>query len=95
MDRRLKIETPGAQLYSLAVIALLLLIGAACQSVRSTAATALPGIRLTLTAASLPPPTQTALALHITTPYARLATASPVMPQPTRTLPLPSPSPIS
>ena len=73
--------------------ALILLATAACESVRSAVATQVPGFRLTLTAASLPPLTQTALALHKPTPYVPLATALPIPPQSTDTLPPPSPSP--
>ncbi len=96
MDRQLKTQVQGALLHGLVVVALILLVGAAaCQSLRSTVATAWPGIRLTLTTASLPPLTQTALARHIPTPYVPLATAMPIAPQPTHTLPPSSPSPTS
>ncbi len=74
---------------SLAMLAFLLM---GCASLRSTVATVVPGIRLTLTVASLPPLTQTAM--RVPTRYVPMATATPqpvkVSPQPTQLI-----SPIS
>lgn len=77
------------KLYASLVMLALLLVG--CASLRSTVATVVPGIPLTLTSASLPPLTQTAM--RVPTRYVPVATAMPALtatPRPVTVSPQPT-----